>query len=222
MRGKAMMRNRFAPAGLLGCAVLAGGCSKNPAPSLVPPQTVQMDTETLAKFAEEVHEYVELRKSVLKHVPQVTPTSSAEELAAHQRALTQAIVAYRKGKKRGNIFKKDVEAAIRRTLQREFTGPDGPALMKAVKQGNPRVEGNPVPADPSKEVKPPVTLAVNAVYPDAAPFSMVPPTLLLKLPALPEAVRYRFVGRTFILRDTEANVILDFIPDVVPDPTIPR
>jgi hypothetical protein len=50
----------------------------------------------------------------------------------------------------------------------------------------------------------------------------VPPSLLLKLPLLPEQVRYRFVGRAFILRDTEANVILDYIPDVVPDPSIPR
>ena len=110
----------------------------------------------------------------------------------------------------------------RRTLQKEFTGPEGPTLIKAVKQGNPKVEGNPVPNDPSKEVKLNVPLAVNAVYPDAAPFSTVPPSLLLKLPPLPEEARYRFVGRALILRDTEANVILDFIPDVVPDPTIPR
>jgi hypothetical protein len=39
---------------------------------------------------------------------------------------------------------------------------------------------------------------------------------------LPEEVRYRFVGRALILRDTEANVILDYILDVVPDPSIPR
>jgi hypothetical protein len=50
----------------------------------------------------------------------------------------------------------------------------------------------------------------------------VPPSLLLKMPELPEQVRYRFVGRTLILRDTDANVILDFIPDIVPDKTIPR
>jgi hypothetical protein len=50
----------------------------------------------------------------------------------------------------------------------------------------------------------------------------VPSALLLKLPPLPEVVRYRFVGRTLILRDTEANVILDFLPDVVPDHSIPK
>jgi len=216
-----MMRERFALSSLM-LFGLAGACSRNPQPSLVPPQTVQMDGETLEKFREEVEEYVELRKKVLNHIKPGAPTSSAEDLSSRQRALTQAIVEYRKGKKRGNIFKKDVEAAIRRTLHREFTGPEGPGLMKAVQQGNPRVEGNPNPKDPSKDVLQPVTIAVNAIYPDAAPFSSVPPSLLLKLPPLPEEVRYRFVGRSLILRDTEANVILDFIPDVVPDPTIPR
>ena len=50
----------------------------------------------------------------------------------------------------------------------------------------------------------------------------MPPSLLLKIPVLPPEVRYRFVGRALIARDTEANVILDFIGDIVPDPTIPR
>jgi hypothetical protein len=217
MRERAVL-GRLACAGLLGAAA----CSTTPRPSLVPPQTVEMDAETLRKFQHEVEEYVELRQKALTKVPAVTPKATPEELSAHQKGLTQAIVAYRRGKKRGEIFKPDVEAAIRRTLQRAFTGPDGPALMKEVKQGNPKVEGNPLPQDPTKEVKKPVTLAVNAVYNDAAPFSSVPPSLLLKLPLLPEQVRYRFVGRAFILRDTEANVILDYIPDVVPDPSIPR
>ena len=219
-----MIREPLALSSLLLSGLLAGACSQNPqpSPSLVPPQTVQMDSDTLEKFREEVEEYVELRQTVLKQVPPVTPKSTSEELATRQRALNQAIVAYRKGKKRGNIFKKDVEAAIRRTLQREFTGPDGAGLMKDVKQGNPKVDGNPAPQNPTKEVMQPVTLAVNAIYPDSAPFSSVPPSLLLKLRVLPDQVRYRFVGRALILRDTEANVILDFIPDVVPDPSVPR
>ncbi|HET7746031.1 MAG TPA: hypothetical protein VFM29_01940, partial [Vicinamibacteria bacterium] len=80
----------------------------------------------------------------------------------------------------------------------------------------------PDPRNPSREVKTTFPLTVGGIYPDGAPFSSVPPDLLMKLPQLPDQVRYRFVGRALILRDTEANVILDFIPDVVPDPSIPR
>lgn len=218
-----MMRVAFTPLGIALAMVPLADCAKTPTPTLVPPQTVEMDEETLRKFQHEVEEYVRLRKKALAHVTPVTSQSSAEDLSAHQRALTMAIVAYRKGEKQGEIFEEDVEAAVRRTLQRAFSGPDGQALMNEIKQGNPKVEGNPTSRDPSKEVRPPqVRVAVNAVYPDAAPFSSVPSSLLLRLPPLPEEVRYRFVGRALILRDTEANVILDYILDVVPDPSIPR
>jgi len=83
-------------------------------------------------------------------------------------------------------------------------------------------EGSPSATNPTKDVKSTMILAVNAIYPDAAPASNVPPSLLLKLPPLPEEVRYSFIGRALILRDSEANVILDFIPDVVPGPTMRR
>lgn len=217
MRRSSMLR-RTALVGSLAAAA----CSGTSKESIVPPQTTEMDADTLLKFQHEVEEYVELRRSVLKKIPPIDARSTPAEIEAHQKALTQAIMAYRRATRRGDIFKPEVEAAIRRTLHREFTGPEGPALLKEIKQGNPKVEGNPTPRDPSKEVKPPVTITVNALYPDSAPFSSVPPSLLLKLPLLPEQVRYRFIGRTLILRDTEANVILDYIPDVVPDPSIPR
>ena len=218
-----MMRLRVVPVRMVLAGMLAGtACSSTSKVSIVPPQTVEMDAHTLRKFQHEVEEYVQLRQAALKTIPPVKAEATPAEIEAHQKALTQAIITYRAGSKRGEIFKKDVEAAIRRTLQRAFTGPDGPALIDGIKEGNPRIEGNPLPRDPSKETKPPVRIAVNALYPDSAPFSSMPPSLLLKLPLLPEQVRFRFVGRTLILRDTEANVILDFIPDVVPDPSIPR
>ncbi len=218
-----MMRERavLLRLALLG-SVAMGGCSSASKETIAPPQTTEMDAETLRQFQHEIEEYVELRRSALKQIPPIDARSTPAEIEAHQKALTNAIIAYRKGAKRGDIFKPEVEAAIRRTLHREFASAQGPALLKDIKQGNPKVEGNPTSRDPSKEVKPPVTIAVNALYPDSAPFSSVPPSLLLKLPLLPEQVRYRFIGRALILRDTEANVILDYIPDVVPDPSIPR
>jgi hypothetical protein len=213
--------------GVLGGLALLGSlwgaaCSSTSTESIAPPQTVEMDGETLRKFQHEVEEYVEERKGALKDIPRLDDKSTPTKVDAYQTALTNAIIAFRKGSKRGDIFKPDVEQAIRRMLHREFSSAQGPGLLKDIKQGNPRVEGNPLPQDPSKEVKKNVTVTVNARYPEAAPYSSVPPSLLLKLPLLPEQVRYRFIGRSLILRDTEANVILDFIPDVVPDPSMPR
>ena len=58
--------------------------------------------------------------------------------------------------------------------------------------------------------------AINTDYPTTLPLATVPPSLLLKLPTLPEDPEYRFLGRHLILRDIKANLIVDFIPDVVP------
>jgi hypothetical protein len=62
----------------------------------------------------------------------------------------------------------------------------------------------------------PVVLAINGSYEPGASFATMPATLLMKLAALPEEVEYRFVGKHLLLRDTSANIVLDFILDVVP------
>jgi hypothetical protein len=201
------------PAALLW--LVTSSCATAREPSLVPPQMVDMDAETLHQFQEGMREYVELRAGVLKETPQTPPQATPEQAAARQQALTYAIIANRKAARPGRIFKPPVEAAIRRALKREFSGADGAALIAAIKQGNPDVEGNPKPQDPTKQVMTTVVVAVNGVYADAAPSSSMPPSLLLRLPPLPEGVRYRFVGQTLILYDSEANVILDFIANAV-------
>ena len=43
--------------------------------------------------------------------------------------------------------------------------------------------------------------------------------LLRKLPDLPPELEYRIVGRSLLLRDVKANLIVDILRDVVP--TIP-
>jgi hypothetical protein len=62
----------------------------------------------------------------------------------------------------------------------------------------------------------PVPIRVNADYPLRAPVSTVPHSVLLVLPPLPDALEYRFVGRDLILRDGEANLIVDYIVGAAP------
>jgi hypothetical protein len=212
---------RAAAAALLLAAVSAG-CHNNKPAGIVPPQVVRMDSEVLDDFYDEIQEYVRDRQKAVSVVPPLPPTATAEQIATRQKALTQAIVNYRRKSKQGEIFKKEVERAFRHVFQEAFATPEGPAMLKEIHSGNPSVEGVPNPRNPTQETRKNVRVGVNVVYPDDAPFSSVPPGLLLKLPALPEQVRYRFIGRSLIVRDTEANVILDFIRDIVPDPTIPR
>jgi hypothetical protein len=57
---------------------------------------------------------------------------------------------------------------------------------------------------------------VNQIYPTTYPLATFPPALLPVLPPLPEEIEYRIVRDYLILRDVEANVILDFMPGAVP------
>jgi hypothetical protein len=63
---------------------------------------------------------------------------------------------------------------------------------------------------------PKVPLVVNAVYPKEQPLSTMPASMLEALPTLPDGLEYRFVGKHLILRDTKANIIVDFIYNAVP------
>ena len=57
---------------------------------------------------------------------------------------------------------------------------------------------------------------VNQLYPTTYPLATFPATLLPILPPLPEALEYRIVQNYLVLRDIEANVILDVMPNAVP------
>ena len=215
-------RPRLSLALLLAPCCLSGCAARQPDATLTPPMSVDMERQVLSEFYDEIQDYVRLRQAVVEKIPRPKPDASAEEVGAWTKAMTDALIAYRKGTKQGDIFERKVETAFRRVIAREVAGPEGPAILKELRSGNPRVEGVPKASNPTQEVKTPIVLNVNIAYPQGAPFSSVPPSLLLKLPALPEQVRYRFVGRALILRDTEANVILDYIMDIVPDPSLPR
>ena len=65
--------------------------------------------------------------------------------------------------------------------------------------------------DPVKAVR----LRVNQPYPDGVPYTTVPPTLLLRLPKLPDEVAYRIVDRDLVLLDVKANLVVDLIPEVI-------
>ena len=58
-------------------------------------------------------------------------------------------------------------------------------------------------------------LKVNTKYPEKATLPTVPSNLLLNLPHLPEELEYRIIGKHLILRDTGADLIVDFIPNVI-------
>jgi hypothetical protein len=46
----------------------------------------------------------------------------------------------------------------------------------------------------------------------------MPPLLLGKLPKLPDNLQYRFVARDVVILDGDVQVVIDYIPGVLPAP----
>jgi hypothetical protein len=63
------------------------------------------------------------------------------------------------------------------------------------------------------------TPSINANLPgDTIP---VPPCLVRLFPPVPEELEYRFLGRHLILFDVHADIVVDYVPDVLPRLTWP-
>ena len=175
-----------------------------PASMLSSRATRRQDPEN--DFQARVQKYIELQKKAASSVPSIPrDVTDASIITQHQQKIAEGIRAMRRGAIPGEIFTPAVRQMIISIVKQKLEGNSATDARDTVLgEGNPK----------SPESAASVNLAVNASYPSGAPLSTVPPTLLIALPALPKEVEYRFVGRTLILRDTQANLIVDLIPNV--------
>jgi len=159
------------------------------------------DASRFKEFLDRVQGYAQLHKSAEATLPSLKSTDLPEMIAAHEQALARKIREARPNAQPGDIFTDKAREAFRPAVREAFQGSRGRHARATIRQGEPLKELN---------------LRVNQVYPKGVPFTTVPPTLLLKLPKLPDEVGYRIVGRDLVLIDTKANLIVDFIPEVIP------
>jgi hypothetical protein len=146
-----------------------------------------------------VRTYLKIHKSADARVPSLKETSDPNQVSAREKALADEIRVERAGAQQGDVFTPSAAKEIGVVVAEDFKARSLTA-QKAI----------------LVEVPMKVPPAINTDYPTALPLATVPPGLLLKLPTLPEELEYRFLGRHLILRDIKANLIVDFIPDVVP------
>jgi hypothetical protein len=176
------------------CVVLsipAVAAQRGAAPN--PDALVQQD------FQKRIDAYVARRSEAVKGIGPLKPTANPAEIKAGQQALAERIAAARSDAKPGDIFTPDIRQRFRQLLAPELKGEDGRDAKAIVKDDAP-------PAVPFK---------VNAVYPEGKPLPTVPAKLLLNLPPLPKQVEYRIIDKHLILRDTEANLIVDYMLNAI-------
>jgi len=164
----------------------------------------------MVEFEDRLKDYLKLRKKAEAAAPPMNKKKDdPQSIVAHERALSSAIRAWRMNAAEGDIFTPAVQKVLVAAIARELSPKRGTrgrtAREMILGEGNPR----------HPESKSRIVLAVNAKYPDHAPLSTVPPSVLLKLPQLPEGLEYRFVGRHLILFDLKANLIVDIVRNAI-------
>ncbi len=192
---------RVAGARLALVALLAGSAGRvDPLVLRAAPQDNEQGREAAMKdFLSRVDQYMALRKTLQPDLPAAKPGDRGTgRVEARQDTLAARIQAARTEAKRGDIFG---EAApyLTRTIARD-------TRTRGLRDAYAAMEEVPGLSPP----------AVNALYPEKAALATVPPLILVNLPRLPEGVEYRFMGHALILRDRDANLVLDFIPGAVP------
>lgn len=151
-------------------------------------------------FEKRVDEYARLHRKLDGELPKLKSTNSAEAIAEHQQELARRISAARQAATEGEIFTPAIASEFRRLIAITMQGYRAKRIRRSLAGAEP--------------VQLPVR--VNDPYPNRVPLQSTPPSLLLNLPKLPKEVDYRVVGHSLVLRDTEANLIVDFIPKALP------
>ena len=151
-------------------------------------------------FIDRVQAYVKMQKSLEASLPALKPTEDAAQIVEHQHALAGKIADARRDARQGDIFTPEVAERFRKIIRSAFQGPEGRLARETIR-----------PDSPIKVV----VLHVNDVCPEGIPLTTTPPSLLLKLPKLPQELVYRIVGHDLTLQDTEARLIVDLIPNVI-------
>jgi len=154
------------------------------------------DTAAAAEFDKRVAAYVDVHKKADGQVPSLRRTDDPAEISSREIALGNAIRAARAGARPGDIMTREIAEELRRLIKKDYRSrsrEDRKIFLDEVPHFRPKV---------------------NQTYPSTWPLATFPATLLDVLPKLPDIVEYRLLSEALILRDVNANIVVDFILDV--------
>ncbi len=153
---------------------------------------------SMQAFQQRVQGYMDLRGMVARSLPKVEETSDPAKISTREQNLGAAIAKARSTAKAGDVFG-DLAPYLQRILADDWKARQ-PADRKALLD----------------EIPPGLTLGVNQSYPTTIPLASAPARLLAELPVLPDVLEYRLVTRRLLLRDRDANLIVDVLVGAPP------
>ena len=193
--------------GTLAIVVLVCGGAVQPSAQITPAVPITDQTLTSMQdlvatqvFETRVRQYVRLHRVLEGPLPPMRSTTEMDDIRATMHALARRIQAARARENQGEIITPDVARMFRRRIATCLPPEEWAAVFADIDVDEAGVS-----------VAPPA-LRVNMEWPHEVPFNDVPSQLLLALPPLPSELQYRIIGRSLVLWDHHANLIVDFLP----------
>jgi hypothetical protein len=160
---------------------------------------VNPHAQAMADFKKRVDAYLQLRSAIAQKYPEVKETGNPAKISEREKSLGKAIALARMQAKAGDVFGVEMSAYLLTILEDDWNS-RSPADRKAI----------------FSELPPGLVLKVNQPYPTNLPLVSVPAKLLSQLPTLSEALEYRLIERRLLLRDRDANLIVDVLVGTEP------
>jgi len=154
----------------------------------------------LQDFQARIKQYLAMRADAAKELKSLTSAESASDVTTRQASLAAAIRKARAGAKRGDLIPPLVAQLIARTVREDFQRRNPTTKVGVFEEVADNTAGS----------------LINKSYPADAALPTVPPLLLINLPRLPDNLQYRFVGNDMAIMDSDAQVVIDYVPRVLP------
>jgi len=164
-----------------------------------PPTAGTADAALVGDFETRIKQYLDFRQRHVGVPPK--PTDNPGEIVAGQREMGNKIRVARAGAKQGEVFSPAIAQYFRKQIGASFAGGHGNEIRASLAH-----------AEPVN-----IELQINQSYPPKQPLQSTPPTLLLNLPELADGLEYRVLNRELVLRDTQANIVVDYVPNALPE-----
>ena len=146
--------------------------------------------------------YMTLRESVTEALPPLEISPDSEMIFLAVDAMAEAIRKARPSAKEGDVFDAESASLLRQRIRHTLQEPDCEArdVLGRHDADSPPASWRPIVHDRF----------------DWAVGSFVARCLIDVLPPLPEALRFRFVGRDLVLVDIDADLVIDVLTDALP------
>ena len=160
---------------------------------------ISLDKELVDDFRRRANDYMKLQEKLQKQGTRQKERDDIGENLVSAQALAMRIRFARHDARPGDLFTPRIAMALRRAMDPELRGLATLRVRESIREDAPEI----------------FVLVVNGDYPAGASRSTMPGNVLRILPSLPSGLEYRIVDTHLVLMDLDANVVVDYMLDVM-------